>query len=64
MRLPLVMTMSHPAPMAMPAAESLVAMPPVPRQEPAPPAISRIWGVSSRTWWMSRASGWERGSAS
>ena len=40
------MTMSHPAAIAIRAAESLVAMPPVPRQLPAPPAISRI-SVSS-----------------
>ena len=40
-RAPLVMTMSTPAFMASSAALSLVVMPPVPRQVPAPPATAR-----------------------
>ena len=39
-------------------------MPPVPRQVPAPPAMARSSGVMASTWWISRASGWVRGSAS
>ena len=63
-RLPLAITMSMPASRASRAAWSLVAMPPVPRQVPAPPAMASSSGVTASTWWISFASGWVRGSAS
>ena len=46
------------------AAFSLVAMPPVPRLEPAPPASSSTAGVISSTRGMRRAWGFFRGSLS
>ena len=64
MRAPFVITMSQPAAITIPAAESFVAMPPVPRQLPAPPAMRRISSVSAVTRWIKCASGLARGSES
>ena len=50
--------------MATSAALSLVCIPPVPRQVPAPPAMARSSGVTASTRWMSLASGVVWGSAS
>ena len=63
-RWPLVSTMGMPQEVAMRAAAILVAMPPVPRSLPAPPASDSIAGVMASTRSMRRASGFWRGSAS
>ena len=60
---PLAMTISTPSAVTIWAARSLVAMPPVPRAEPAPSDIPRISGVISSTRGISLASGWVRGLA-
>ena len=57
------MYISVPASMQMPAAVSFVAMPPVERAVPPPPALSRIAGVISRTSAISSALFSRRGSA-
>ena len=60
---PLAMTMSQPRAVTSLAARSLVAMPPVPRALPAPPARASMAGVTSSTVGMSLAAGSLRGSA-
>ena len=57
------MTMSQPAWVQMSAAWSLVDMPPVPREDPDPPASSQISRVSAGISAMRVASGWVWGSA-
>ena len=57
------MTMSQPWAVAIWAARSFVAMPPVARSLPFSPARARMSGVTSSTTGMSRASGSRRGSA-
>ena len=58
-----MMIISQPASMHMPAARSLVTMPPVPSSVPASPARARISGVRRSTRGISRAAGSFRGSA-
>ena len=52
-----MMAVVMPSRVAWPAAMILVYMPPVPREEPAPPAMRRVSSVTSSTTWISGASG-------
>ena len=61
---PLAMTISQPAPTAICAAKSLVAMPPVPRLEPLPPPRATMRSSTVSTVGISFASGFLRGSPS
>ena len=61
---PLAITISQPASVAVTAAVSFVAMPPVPSSEPLPPPRARMCSSMRLTVWISFASGFLRGSPS